>query len=87
MRWPARLLWVDFTAAGLAGLTMLALSGWLSDLYALPHTFVVGLAFVNLVYGAFSFSLARRARRPPRLIAALAAANGAWGALCALSGI
>ena len=82
MRWPARLLWIDCTAAGLAGAAMLALSGWLSTLYALPQTFVVGLAVVNLLYGAFSFSLARRDRRPLRLVVLLALANLAWGVAC-----
>ncbi|PAP76435.1 hypothetical protein [Rubrivirga marina] len=82
MRWPARLLWIDCTAAGLAGAAMLALSGWLSALYALPQSFIVGLAVVNLLYGAFSFSLARRHRRPAGLVVLLALANLAWGVAC-----
>lgn len=77
-----RLLWIDCTAAGLAGLAMLALSAWLSALYGLPQSFVIGLGVVNLLYGAFSFSLARRASRPLKLIVALAAANGAWAVVC-----
>jgi hypothetical protein len=82
VRWPARLLRIDCTAAGLAGAAMLALSGWLSALYALPRSFVVALGVVNLAYGAFSFLLARRDQRPLALIRALAAANVAWGAAC-----
>ncbi len=82
MRWPARLLWIDCTVAAAAGAAMLAASGWLSALYALPQSFVVGLAVVNLVYGAFSFSLARRDRRPLRLIVLLAVANLGWGVVC-----
>ena len=82
MRWAPRLLWIDCTAAGSAGAAMLLLSGWLSVLYALPRAFVVGLAVVNLAYGAYSLSLARRDRRPIALIVALAAANGVWAVAC-----
>src|SRR5687768_3140820 len=67
-----KLLWVDCGAAFTAGLVVLSLIGWLSDLYALPRGLLVTMGAVNLGYGAFSFSLARRARRPRSLIVVLA---------------
>jgi hypothetical protein len=80
-----KLLWIDCGAAFVAGLAVLALAGWLSRLYALPRGLLVVMGGVNLAYGAFSFSLARRARRPPLLIAALVAANTTWALLCGLA--
>ncbi len=61
---------------------MLALSGWLSALYGLPATFVVGHACVHLVYGTYSFSLAVRKRRPIWMLVVLIFANATWAALC-----
>jgi hypothetical protein len=78
---------VDCGAAFLAGLAVLSLSGWLSRLYVLPQGLLVGLGAVNLGYGAFSFSLARRARRPRSLIVLLVAANATWAGLCALAAV
>lgn len=79
-----KLLWVDCGAAFLAGAAVVSLAEWLSRLYALPHGLLVGMGVVNLGYGAFSFSLARRARRPRSLIALLVVANATWAALCGL---
>ena len=79
------LLWVDCGAALLAGALVLPLSGWLSRLYALPQAFLAVIGVVNVLYGSFSFSLARRARRPRALIVALALANATWAALCFLA--
>ncbi|MEM1117986.1 MAG: hypothetical protein AAF845_11610 [Bacteroidota bacterium] len=78
------LLWVDCVSAFVAGVLLLALSGWLSPLLGLPLWFVVGEGVVNLLYGSFSFSLARREVRPLRLVRRLAALNMAWGAFCAV---
>ncbi len=82
-----KLLWLDCTAAFLAGAVVLALSGWLSQLYALPHAFVITLALVNLGYGTFSFSLARRQQPPRRLIVALVVANAMWAVLCGIAAL
>lgn len=76
------ILWVDCSGAAAAGAAMLALSGWLSSLYGLPREFVLGLGVVNLIYGAYSFSLAVRARRPRALITLLVVANGTWTVFC-----
>lgn len=81
------LLWVDCSAAFLAGLVLLPLSAWLAQLYALPQAFLVGIGVVNLAYAAFSFSLARRARRPRFLIILLIVANATWAALCGLAAL
>ena len=66
---------------------MLSLSSWLSDLYALPRVLLIGIGVVNLCYGAFSFSLARRARRPRPLIVLLVVANATWAVLCVLAAV
>jgi hypothetical protein len=80
-------LWVDCIGAGVAGLAMLMLAGWLSRLYALPVEFVVGLGVVNLIYGAYSFSLAVRRKRPKGLIVLLVAANGCWAVFCVVAAV
>lgn len=77
-----KLLWVDCTAAALAGAAVLAFSGWLSRLYALPRDLLLLIGAVNLLYGCYSFSLAVRARRPKHLLNVLIFANLAWAAVC-----
>jgi hypothetical protein len=77
-----RLLWVDCTAAALAGVAVLALSGWLSRLYALPRGLLLFIGAVNLLYACYSFSLAVRAQRPIVLIQLLVFANAAWAVVC-----
>lgn len=79
------LLWVDCTAAALAGASVLALNGWLSGLTGLPRELLLVVGVVNLLYAAFSFSLARRPTRPPHLIRVLVAANLAWAAACVVA--
>ncbi len=76
------LLWVDCIAAGVAGVLMLLLSGWLSRWYHLSQHFMLFLGAVNLAYAAYSFSLARRPIRPMVLVQVLACANMTWGIAC-----
>lgn len=78
----SRLLWVDCTAGALAGAAMLVLSGWLTRPYALPHGLLVLMGAVNLLYAAYSLSLAVLARRPKGLVNLLVFANGTWAAVC-----
>jgi hypothetical protein len=66
---------------------MLSLSAWLSQLYGLPRGLLVAMGVANLGYGAFSFSLARRARRPRSLIVLLVVANATWAGLCGLAAV
>lgn len=80
-----KLLWVDCGAALLAAVVVVPLSGWLSQLYALPQGLLVGFGVVNLGYGTFSLSLARRARRPRSLIILLVLANATWAGVCGLT--
>ncbi|MBK6725568.1 MAG: hypothetical protein KBF83_09645 [Pyrinomonadaceae bacterium] len=77
-----RILWVDCIGAIVTGLAMLLLSGWLSSLYRLSPAFVIVHAFVHLIFGTFSFSLAVRRRRPMALVLLLIFANAAWACLC-----
>jgi hypothetical protein len=76
------LLWVDCTAAALAGVAMLALGAWLSRWYGLPGELLSFMGAANLLYATFSLSLAVRRRRAMRLIHLLVFANLAWSAVC-----
>lgn len=76
------LLWIDCGAAVAAGVGTLAISGSLARLEGLPRSVLVFVGVANLVYGAFSFSLAVRARRPMALITFLVVANAAWVPVC-----
>lgn len=76
------LLWIDCTAAALAGVTVLMLNGWLSRLHALPPGLLLFIGAVNVVYACYSFTLATRARRPKPLINLLVFLNLAWTAVC-----
>ncbi|MBZ2188833.1 hypothetical protein K8B33_06980 [Alcanivorax sp. JB21] len=77
-----KVLWVDCTAAAIAGATVLLLSGWLSHLHLLPQELLVFIGGVNLTYGAYSFFLARQVARPIILINLLVFANAAWAVVC-----
>jgi hypothetical protein len=77
-----KLLWVDCIGAALAGITVLALSGWLSRLEGLPQEALLFTGVVNLLYASYSFSLAVRPKRPMRLIRLLVFANLAWVPVC-----
>ena len=77
-----RLLWIDCIGAALAGTAVLGLSGWLSRLEGLPQSVLVFTGVANLLYGAFSFSLAVRAERPMALLRLLVAANLLWVPVC-----
>lgn len=77
-----KLLWVDCIGGALAGVAVLSLSGWLSELHGLPRGLLLFTGTVNLFYGGYSFSLARRSRRPLVLLRVLVFANGAWACVC-----
>lgn len=85
MRIAKSLLWIDCTGGVVAGVAVLTLSGWLSTLYRLPVDLVVTMGIANLVYGGFSFSLARRRTRPRALLLVLVAANLCWALFCAIT--
>lgn len=77
-----KLLWVDCTAAALAGGAVLVFSVWLSRVYGLPGELLFLIGAVNLLYGCYSFSLAVRSRRPKQLLNLLVFANLTWAAVC-----
>lgn len=77
-----KLLWIDCIGAALVGVVVLTLSGWLSQLHGLPRGLLLFTGAVNLLYGTYSFSLARRARRPLVLLRILVLANAAWACVC-----
>ncbi len=78
------LIWVDWIAGAVVGALVLALRGWLADLYALPADLLLGMGLANLAYAGVSFTLAMRSRgdRVP-FLRAVAAANVAWAVFCA----
>jgi hypothetical protein len=82
MRIIPNLLWIDCTAGALVGVLVLSFSGWLSRLYSMSLGLMYFMGMVNLLYAAYSFSLAMRRTRPRVLITLLAAANGVWSLVC-----
>ena len=68
--------------AGLAGATVITFSDWLSHLEGLPQGVLLFTGAMNLIYGAYSLSLAVRDERPLGLLKLLVAANLAWAAVC-----
>lgn len=84
LRWALRkhLLWVDGTAAGTAGVVVLALSGWLSGLHGLPLEVLLGIGATNLLYASYSISLASRATRSITMIKLLVFGNAGWVVVC-----
>lgn len=87
MRVLRHLLWIDSAAGVTAGLVVLALSSWLSDVYRLPRPLLVGMGVANLAYGAYSGTLARRTCRPRGRLVLLVLANAIWAALCLLAAV
>lgn len=84
MRFTKSLLWIDCIGGLAVGAFVLAFSEWLSALYGFPAGVVLVMGAANLVYGSFSFSLARRAVRPRQQLRLLSVANIAWGVACAM---
>ena len=82
MRDACKLLWIDCTSAALAGASVLALSKWLSGLYALPLGIVVFMGIVNMLYACYSFTLAALIARRKSMITLLVAGNLAWALIC-----
>ncbi|MGV3710182.1 MAG: hypothetical protein ACO1Q7_15205 [Gemmatimonas sp.] len=78
------ILWIDSIAALVAGFLVLGLLGWLSVFYNLPATLISAMGVTNLLYGTYSFILARRKDRARVLVSALAIANASWAVMCAL---
>ncbi|MEL7059302.1 MAG: hypothetical protein AAGN46_04655 [Acidobacteriota bacterium] len=76
------LLWIDGIGGLAVGLAMLLALPWLPQLFRLPPDLVRFIAIANLVYGVFSTTLARRARRPRAAVLFLIAANVLWGLAC-----
>lgn len=49
--WYRQLLWIDCSAALIAGSVMLLAQDWIAQCFGLPHGLIMGLALVNLFYG------------------------------------
>lgn len=73
---------MDCTAGALAGVTVIAFSGWLSRVGGLPREVLLFTGIVNLIYASYSFSLAVQAERSIRQIKRLVFANLAWVPVC-----
>lgn len=86
-RWPDGLLWLDCTAGGLVGLLVLLLRHHLPGWYGLLPEVVLTIGLANVTYAAYSFSLARRSRRPRALLLLLIAANSLWAVACVVAAV
>lgn len=76
------LLWIDCTAGALVGALLLLFGGWLNSIYSLPLGLLHFIGAMNLLYAAYSFSLAIRRKRSRILTIILVAANGTWALVC-----
>ncbi|MFY0539638.1 hypothetical protein [Nannocystis pusilla] len=81
------ILWLDGSAACVAGVVVLALHDALAQLHGFPPALVLFIGVVNLAYSCYSGTLAIRASRghtpTRRAIDILVVANLAWVAVCA----
>ena len=75
-------LWIDCTAAALAGVVVLLFREWLSALQALPSPLLLFIGMVNILYACYSFTLATRAYRSQSMIILLVAGNLVWATVC-----
>ncbi|MEX2501783.1 MAG: hypothetical protein WD336_05355 [Trueperaceae bacterium] len=78
----ARLLWVDASAAAVAGALVLAFRGWFERLHALPLEVLLFVRSANVLYAAYASTLARRPGRTLRQIGGLVGANAVWVLVC-----
>ncbi len=69
------LLWIDCTAAFLAGLLLFVLHTKFSLFFGLPVALLLTQAVLNFIYGSLSFYLFRQSSPSIRLIAVLVGAN------------
>ncbi|PAP79813.1 hypothetical protein B1759_10970 [Rubrivirga sp. SAORIC476] len=76
------LLWIDSAAGALVGTVVLLASEELSGWYGLPRGLLLVTGAANVLYAAYSGSLAVRAVRPRAGIVALVVANAAWAVVC-----
>lgn len=79
-----KLLWFDCAAGLSVGAGVLLLHGLLSRWYGLPRGLVLFLGLMNVLYGTYALSLARRKRRTLKLVRILALGNMVWAGVCAL---
>ncbi len=82
MHWPSKLLWIDSIAGLTAGVFVLLLSPWLTDLYNIPLWTLRIMGLANVAYGIYSFQLARRKIRSGIMIIALVVGNATWAVIC-----
>lgn len=76
------LLWIDCSAGALAGVLILAFSGWLSAWYNVPRGLLLFMGAANILYACYSCSLSVRKNRPALMIKILIIANSFWAMVC-----
>jgi len=81
------LLWIDSVAGLVAGSLVILLSSWLSEVYGVPRALLLCIGAANLVFGAYSGTLARRVRRPRGMIVLLVVANALWAVGCVVAAV
>jgi len=80
------ILWIDGLGALVAGVVVLLISGWLSELYRMPKELLIFIGTINVIYGSYSTPLAIRSERPKKFINFLVAANLTWTLVCFILG-
>lgn len=82
MRLARSLLLIDSRAGLAVGAAVVSLAPWLSELYGLPRTLVLGMGIAGVAYGTYSFVLERRQERPRAALMLLVVGNALWGVFC-----
>ncbi|MEM1056031.1 MAG: hypothetical protein AAGI52_10930 [Bacteroidota bacterium] len=80
--WRRHLLWIDSLGGLAVGALVLLAGAWLVTWYEIPGALLFGMGAANVLYGTYSYFLAKRAVRPMAMIAFLVVANLTWAALC-----
>ena len=80
------LLWFDGSGALVAGILVLFLTPWLSELHSLPRNLLYFTGAINILYSFYSLPLAFMKNRTVGMVSFLAIANMAWMPVCFVLG-
>ncbi|UXI03287.1 hypothetical protein [Photobacterium sp. TY1-4] len=77
-----KVLWIDGLAALFVGSVLISFHSFVGEIYRMPDTVVLFLAFANLLYGLYSSSLAMSRKVSLRKIQGLVFGNCLWALIC-----
>lgn len=78
-----KIIWVDCIAAISVGLIVLLFHSMVGAIYHIPEQTIIFIALSNLLYGAYSFSLAIQKARNIKHLQLLVFGNLFWALVCA----